>query len=213
MTYHYTVRLERDEPVHTFESKPMRNRAKTIAKILDDVAKVWRSTSADPRSESASSRTSARRCSTSCSPTTCRPTSGATVPGHDLLLYADEPFVPWELVHLKPPTGPREEKARFLAQGGLVRWQPGSFPPKEMHVRAGRARSLVPAYKDPLFALTEPVFEEQFLADHFEATKVTATPNGVRTLLRSGDFDLLHFSGHGAADPTTSWTPSSCCRG
>ena len=30
---------------------------------------------------------------------------------------------------------------------------------------------------------------------------MTATPNGVRTLLRSGAFDLLHFSGHGAADP------------
>ena len=119
----------------------------------------------------------------------------------DLLVYADEPFVPWELVHLKPPTGPREEKARFLAQGGMVRWQAGSFPPREMHVRAGRARSLVPAYKDPLFVLTEPAFEEQFLTDRFQATKVTATPNGVRTLLRSGGFDLFHFSGHGAADP------------
>ncbi len=30
---------------------------------------------------------------------------------------------------------------------------------------------------------------------------MTATPNGVRTLLRSGGFDLFHFSGHGAADP------------
>ena len=46
----------------------------------------------------------------------------------DLLVYADEPFVPWELVHLKPPTGPREEKPRFLAQAGLVRWQPGEPP-------------------------------------------------------------------------------------
>ena len=52
-----------------------------------------------------------------------------------------------------------------------------------------------------MFALTEPVFEEQFLVERFQATKVTATPNGVRTLLRSGEFDLLHFSGHGAADP------------
>ncbi len=119
----------------------------------------------------------------------------------DLILYADEPFVPWELVHLKPPTGPREEKPRFLAQGGLVRWQPGSFPPREMRVRAGQARSLVPSYKDPRFALTEPVHEEAFLAEKFGATKVTATPTGVRTLLRSGAFDLLHFSGHGAADP------------
>ena len=52
-------------------------------------------------------------------------------------MYADEPFVPWELIHLKPPTGPREEKPRFLAQAGMVRWQSGSFPPREMHVRRG----------------------------------------------------------------------------
>ncbi len=85
----------------------------------------------------------------------------------DLLVYADEPFVPWELVHLKPPNGPREDKPRFLAQAGMVRWQPGSFPPREIHVRRGKARSLVPAYKDPLFALTEPVLEQQYLADRF----------------------------------------------
>ena len=101
----------------------------------------------------------------------------------DLIVYADEPFVPWELVHLKPPDGPAsEEKPRFLAQGGLVRWQPGSFPPREMRVRTGQARSLVPDYQDPRFALTEPVHERQFLEDRFEATRVTATPTGVRTL-------------------------------
>ena len=38
---------------------------------------------------------------------------------------------------------------------------------------------------------------------------MTATPTGVRTLLRSGAFDLLHFSGHGAADPDDIETPSS----
>ena len=74
----------------------------------------------------------------------------------DLIVYADEPFVPWELVHLKPPNGPRPAKPRFLAQSGLVRWQLGSFPPREMRVREGHARSLCPDYRDPRFALTEP---------------------------------------------------------
>ena len=120
----------------------------------------------------------------------------------DLILYADEPFVPWELVHLKPPNGPRQEKPRFLAQGGLVRWQPGSFPPREMHVRAGQARSLVPGVPRPAVRAdrTGPRASSSW-SDRFGATKVTATPTGVRTLLRSGEFDLLHFSGHGAADP------------
>jgi hypothetical protein len=118
-----------------------------------------------------------------------------------LILYADEPFVPWELVHLKPPNGPRPVKPRFLAQSGLVRWQLGSFPPREVRVRPGRARSLCPDYRDPRFALAEPVHERMFLEKRFGATPVPASPSGVRQLLRAGQFDLLHFSGHGAADP------------
>ena len=117
----------------------------------------------------------------------------------DLIVYADEPFVPWELVHLKPPEGPRPEKAHFLAQNGLVRWHLNSFPPKEIRVRKGHAKSLCPEYRDPQYALSEPVYERQFLEERFGAKPVTATPTGVRTLLRSGGFDLLHFSGHGAA--------------
>ncbi|MET0839340.1 MAG: CHAT domain-containing protein, partial [Marmoricola sp.] len=203
VTYLYNVRLEPGTPVQQFESLPMRNREKKIAKILDDVAKVWRTTSGDPTERERKLQDIGAKMFDELFPVDMQAhlwSKRSKV--KNLLVYADEPFVPWELVHLKPPTGPREEKARFLAQGGLVRWQPGSLPPREMRVRRGKARSLVPAYKDPLFALTEPVFEEQFLVDRFEATKVTATPNGVRTLLRSGEFDLFHFSGHGAADPS-----------
>jgi CHAT domain-containing protein len=41
--------------------------------------------------------------------------------------------------------------------------------------------------------------EAGYLRDRFGAKAVTATPNGVERLLRGGGFDLLHFSGHGAA--------------
>ena len=103
-------------------------------------------------------------------------------------------------MHLKPPRGPRQKKPRFLAQGGLVRWRLGSFPPKEIRIREGRARSLIPDYRDPSFVLSEPVHEQRYLAEHFGASPVRATPSGVLQLLRGGRFDLLHFSGHGAAD-------------
>jgi CHAT domain-containing protein len=43
------------------------------------------------------------------------------------------------------------------------------------------------------------VAEAGFLEDRFGAKAVRATPSGVERLLRSGRFDLLHFSGHGAA--------------
>jgi CHAT domain-containing protein len=43
------------------------------------------------------------------------------------------------------------------------------------------------------------VAEAGYLEERFGAKGVTATPVGVERLLRGGGFDLLHFSGHGAA--------------
>lgn len=119
----------------------------------------------------------------------------------NLLVYADEPYVPWEIVHLKPPTGNREKRTRFLAEGGLVRWRLGGFPPKEIRVRHGHARSLIPDYRDRAYQLTETALERDYLQRTFEATPLRATPDGVVAALRSGRFDLLHFAGHGVADP------------
>ncbi len=202
VVYDYAVRLEPGSPPQHFRSLPVKDREVRVAAILDDVAKVWRVTGAEPGERERKLQDIGSKMFDELFPEDMQDYLWRKREKiENLILYADEPFVPWELVHLKPPTGPREEKPRFLAQGGLVRWQPGTVPPKELHVRAGKARSLVPSYKDPRFALTEPVHEEAYLLDRFHATKVTATPSGVRTLLRSGDFDLLHFSGHGAADP------------
>jgi hypothetical protein len=203
VSYLYAVRIEPEKPAQHFESAPIRDREAKIGTILDDVAKVWKNTGGDPKERERKLQDIGSKMFDELFPQEMQAYLWSKKSKiNDLLVYADEPFVPWELVHLKPPTGPREDKPRFLAQAGMVRWQPGSFPPREMHVRRGRARSLVPSYKDPMYALTEPAFEEQFLTEKFKASKVTATPNGVRTLLRSGAFDLFHFSGHGAADPS-----------
>jgi len=118
---------------------------------------------------------------------------------HDLIVYTDEPFVPWELVHLKPARGKRGTTPRFLASGGLVRWQLGSFPPRAVRVRRGHARSICPVYANPMFKNDVGAAEAGYLKDRFGAKAVTATPSGVERLLRGGGFDLLHFSGHGAA--------------
>ncbi len=200
--YQYAVRLVPGEPAVHFESRPIKDRVRRIGKILDDVASIWKDSEADPRERERKLQDIGARMFDELFPEAMQ----AHLWKHralvkDLIVYADEPFVPWELVHLKPPKGPRPAKPRFLAQSGMVRWQLGSFPPREMRVRAGRARSLCPDYRDPRFTLTEPVLERLFLEDRFQATSVTATPTGVRELLRTGQFDLLHFSGHGAADP------------
>jgi hypothetical protein len=118
----------------------------------------------------------------------------------DLIVYTDEPCVPWELFHLKPPRGKRGVEPRFLAQGGLVRWQLGSFPPQRIRVRSGKVRTICPEYADPMFKNDVGLLEAAYLHDRFGARPVTATPDGVERVLRGGSFDLLHFSGHGAAD-------------
>jgi hypothetical protein len=120
----------------------------------------------------------------------------------NLFLIADEPFIPWELVHLKPPVGPRQQAPRFLGQLGLVRWQFTPFPPQpQLQARAGKVFSVCPEYEDPSLDLAEVQAEAQFLTTTFGATAVHATEQKVRQLLRRrGGFDLLHFSGHGLAD-------------
>ena len=120
----------------------------------------------------------------------------------NLFLIADEPFIPWELVHLKPPVGPRQKAPRFLGQLGLVRWQFTPFPPQpQLQARAGKVFSVCPEYEDPSLDLAEVQAEAQFLTTTFGATAVHATEQKVRQLLRRrGGFDLLHFSGHGLAD-------------
>jgi hypothetical protein len=120
----------------------------------------------------------------------------------NLFLIADEPFIPWELVHLKPPVGPRQKAPRFLGQLGLVRWQFTPFPPQpQLQARAGKVFAVCPEYEDSSLGLDEVKAEAEFLASTFGATSVTATEQKVRKLLRRrGGFDLLHFSGHGLAD-------------
>ena len=120
----------------------------------------------------------------------------------NLFLIADEPFIPWELVHLKPPVGPRQKAPRFLGQLGLVRWQFTPFPPQpQLQARAGKVFAVCPEYEDPSLDLAEVQAEAQFLTTTFGATAVHATEQKVRQLLRRrGGFDLLHFSGHGLAD-------------
>ena len=120
----------------------------------------------------------------------------------NLFLIADEPFIPWELVHLKPPVGPRQQEPRFLGQLGLVRWQFTPFPAQpQLQARAGKVFAVCPEYEDPSLDLAEVQAEAQFLTTTFGATAVHATEQKVRQLLRRrGGFDLLHFSGHGLAD-------------
>jgi hypothetical protein len=120
-----------------------------------------------------------------------------------VLALSTEPFIPWELVHLKDPVSHRlPDETRFLGQMGLVRWLWGTWPSKSLPVRRGRIRYVIPAYSDARYALPEPDAEREYLERSFGATPITPRHREVLDALRSADgFDLLHFAGHGRTSP------------
>lgn len=120
---------------------------------------------------------------------------------NNLQVISTEPFIPWELVHLKEPGGTLPFETRFLAQMGLVRWLHGSWFPERLRVRAGRARYVVPDYPEAQYKLPEAQQEIAFLEQRFGAEAVEPTPQAVRQLLRGpAAFDLLHFTCHAASE-------------
>jgi hypothetical protein len=117
-------------------------------------------------------------------------------------VLGDEPFIPWELVHLREPGAPFPDETCFLGQLGLVRWlYDGGWPPIQLLIRPGQARYVIPDYPHPDYKLPETVVEREFLEATFGATAVEPQPNPVRKILSTpGAFDLLHFACHGVAD-------------
>ena len=57
-------------------------------------------------------------------------------------VFSMEPFIPWELVVLKDPKkAVFGDDSRFLGELGLVRWLYDGYPPAQLTIGAGRART------------------------------------------------------------------------
>ena len=120
-----------------------------------------------------------------------------------VLVLSTEPFIPWELVHLKVPGSALVlgGEGQFLGEKGLVRWlhRARQWAPASLRIRPGKVRYIVPTYPGSL-ALAGAAAEGVLLATEYGATVVSADPNAVTQLLNTpGSFDLLHFAGHGSA--------------
>lgn len=121
-------------------------------------------------------------------------------------VISSEPFIPWELVHLKNPAKkgmPKQEC--FLGQLGITRWLMGAgkngWPPDRITVRKDGCRYVIPDYHQTSFSLPAAAAEAGFLEKHFHATPVPAELQTVRDLIAEpGSFDLLHFACHGQSD-------------
>ena len=120
----------------------------------------------------------------------------------NIQILSNEPFIPWEIVHLKQP-GKVGRGEWFLGQLGLVRWleniEGNGFGPETIDIQ--KALAIVPEYpKDSTWRLDEPEHEYKFLHELVNATKVPPNRIAVDSVLEEpGSFDLLHYAGHGEA--------------
>jgi hypothetical protein len=116
-----------------------------------------------------------------------------------LKFYCEEPYIPWEILHVCEPGKPLRAETRFLGQMGLVRWLPGHNAPRKLRIRPGRARYITPSY--PGKELKSAQQEGGLLESLFDATPVTPAtrPEVTKLFAQKGPFDLFHFAGHGQA--------------
>lgn len=123
-------------------------------------------------------------------------------------VLSEEPFIPWEIVHLKAPPQPGgtppplPPESHFLAQKGLVRWLHNrGKAPREIRIREGHAFYVIPDYPHTTWKLPAAQEEIPFLEQRLHATPLVAESNAILELLeKPGAVDLFHFSGHGEAE-------------
>ena len=103
-----------------------------------------------------------------------------------IMVTSTEPFIPWELIHLKP-SGQNHlpDETCFLGQLGLVRWLYDiGYPPETLTLRGDRCHYIIPHYPDSRYRLPQAEEEAHFLEQTFQATAIDPQPNPVRQALK-----------------------------
>lgn len=119
--------------------------------------------------------------------------------GRDLsiAIYSQEPYIPWELIVPQKRTGYAGYSEMLGMAFPIARWTQGlPFPSS---VDAARLAVIAPEYGgDPLPFAQDEADE---LHRQYGAAVRPGALRSVRRTLGSGDFDIVHFSGHGRFDP------------
>ena len=200
----YVVSCPRLGISERFESLPLRRRADYFAATLADVKRAWDDHGAGAAYLAALQDVGAELFD-QLFPEALRALLWANrAKLAPVVLRADEPDVPWELIHLKPAKGRRQQTPAFLGQLGMLRWPFDGYPQATLRARPGRVRALCPDQVGSASPGAGIHQEADFLQQRLGASALPGTEAALRTLLRGGDFDLLHFSGHGVADPKDS---------
>jgi hypothetical protein len=117
-------------------------------------------------------------------------------------VLSEEPYIPWELVHLHEPGGALPGERHFMATKGLVRWvfnAPNA--PCELRIRSGHGYYTIPQYPHPDYELPEARQEVPYLEDTLKAKPLDLSSSQlVAALSEHESVDFYHFAGHGDAD-------------
>ena len=118
-------------------------------------------------------------------------------------VVSTEPFIPWELVHLRDPDARGlDDTERFFGLMGMVRWLHGAgLARPTIKLENAVVKAVVPDYpagsgkelpatRDELDYLERTLGAERVPAQHADLLRLLRTP---------GSFDVLHFAGHGVA--------------
>jgi hypothetical protein len=117
-------------------------------------------------------------------------------------VLSEEPYIPWEMVHLREPGRKLSKEQHFLATKGLVRWVFNApDAPCELTVRAGHGFYTVPDYPHPDYELPEARKEVTYLEGTLKAQPLDLPSSQLIAALGERDtVDFYHFAGHGDAD-------------
>ena len=204
LTYHFELQLPGLQVLKWAETPPFTgDRQQYVEHIYEEIEQRWLSSATDQENFAAELRAIGGALFDQLIPAGLQPLLWQHRDAiTSILVLSEEPFIPWELVHLHAPgKGISGDKLCFLGQRGLVRWlHEAGWPTQQLRLRPGKGRYVVPHYPHPDYALPEAEAEEAFLREELQAKRVAPTAQAVRALLQKpGTLDFLHFAGHGEA--------------
>lgn len=105
--------------------------------------------------------------------------------------------LPWEIVTIDEPGAPAGGAPRFLADAGVTRWVYDTAHPETIVVRPGHVLAVAPDYDEQAYRLSRTAEELTALGEQVPVTAAVVPRREDLSGRIGGDFDLLHFAGHG----------------
>ena len=206
--YRYTVFFQGVRVTQRLVSKPIKgNRETYISELYETIEKRWISSMKDSEKFQQELRAFGAELFDELIPAELQKTLWDKRNDFDSIqVVSSEPFIPWELIHLKDPAKKgMPDEVKFLGQMGLVRWLEGAgkdgWAPEEIKLRTGMVKYVIPDYPHPDYKLPQAQLEKKYLENKFQATAINPDSADVRDCIsKPGQFDVLHFACHGAAE-------------